>query len=1531
MSNLESHLNELKNSLLVLEHTGPSGFEGLIAAVMGDIIGVSFRLASSGRQDGIDGATTRTNETLVFECKHYKDKKSISRNDLVAKLSDFARQHSEIDAVWVLAATVEISTQITKDLVADGEKHGVFVTLLDWSDIRPNRLAIALAMANETTVNFLDRSGRFNSNQINAVKDALYEIQQDSNFETVTTDIRQELTVTSRAFELARQANKEYLKNALSCASLAKNIFGQSLTPTVDNITLQPRETLTKKITNFFIEPPNGIVRVVHGNEGCGKSWAVMQTWLQLEDPPLTLFVVAQISDLYTSILDKYNTLIPLLIEQTQGGSDKQQTKRWRDRWTRMKSKEGLSCPRLIVVLDGLNQRPSDNWPGMIERLVSLLDEVGGVLIVTVRTAYYRATIQSRLLKQPKEEVVSEWTDSERNTILQSQDIKPSRLKPRVLKSLANPRLLNISLELLGKKALVGLHELDVSRLLFEYIRTSAFVIQGAPSPKQFAKELEDHAKQVIRRIEKQQTADLRIFREERLPAVADGRFFESLSNDPMNYKLRDDGFTLALGFALIGELQEAQRNNRSVRDVAARRMEPIAALDESSSVILAGLNVLILDDDQFDTEIVVCLLHEFARTQNIDHSCLQALKALVRHRVDVFLQAVETIHLSAEMPPNVDLLESILREPSEKKIQEGVDSRIRRWLKTYTLSTNYGWAYVHRQSMDRQEAQDAQEKDEEKTQSKLKSLSAAEITYLSHLYESGGDVFALHEAAFRLLAGSRLAPFASELVSSGFSSILNTAHKQHHRLFLELCSFNTCDWSDMRAALLEQSKWLYESEISKVGLRTHGGILISTGSPVDASEALEIRDRLQDSSLLPQSFRRIETFCATDPCDPSSTEPENIQNAINPLDQLLPTDYATGSHASNGLSVLSDVLLPLARHRSKLISRTMRGVIEDVSERKGSALRDGLLQMVRHRALVTLKQAKKFVDLWLNSLEVDRFEVDDNRREILSQFYLLMGFHHFDGDYHLQVLTSVPHNGACLRSLLDLCETATEDALNKTFNATDWTSPDATRIRSILAFLAETNPTLSESQSKHIENLFDTEDANIVLHTLMYATVSGQRAVLQRFLNSAWASCSTVKDCDNWSDWRSRAFIQVSFLGLTSTDEVLNAIMPEHFGLALRTLGVKVVDHFASHLRKCVEMRMPEIEYADNVMISRAQRADLRDRYPVTSFDDLLPENDWTNFSQQLNETPGEWEERQERAYNRGQKFIDDVRSAEFDVFLSDIDSRDVTILLKADVDLGQALKDYLTDVQPTNRPIFRNFALALAYALAQSGDDNAAKSLLATYHHSHSAMRLIDETTELPAEICDAWRGPSTTFLEAHRFERLDEAVTDHAIAHEVLAAEIGSNCEMLYAYIRDRSKGPEPSLIARAIMVAGFMDENPNSTTLLEQFENTKGFIGKATKAARFAYQRNSWARHWHDRMLKATKSEDFWCAQMLFEKIVDGRFYLWSAQAPVGTLAKRHQSLIQTRVKARCRKWREKREAKLFGEPPPHKYMLESFAV
>ena len=1525
---LETHLKELQSVLLNLSPTGPSGFEGLIAEVLQEIKGVPFQLSASGRQDGIDGASTSTDETIVFECKLCKG--PVARSGVVMKLTDFNRHRKATDAVWILATTGEVRAQTATDLNTDGESYGILVTLLDWHNSKLSRLATALAIASDTTVRFLENSKNIDQNERGGIRDALSEIQRCPSYKTTASDIQRELSVHIRSLDMARQANRRILVSALSSPSLAKNIFGQSLTPTSKSGTLQQRDDLTHPIAETFTETPNGKVRVIYGNEGCGKSWAVVQTWLQLEDPPLTLFVPAQKASWYTHIEDKYETLIRLLIEQTEANPSERYIERWMDRWEKMKSKNNLPQPRLVVILDGLNQRPSENSPSMIENLALQLEKIGGALIITVRTNYYLTSLKPCLSIGQSEVNVPEWTICERNEILESRGIDPSTLSKNVLSCLTNPRLLGISLNLLSNEVLEGLHELDVSRLLFEHIRTCASGIQGASPPDELARKLAIHAKEVRQRLKRQQSDDLLVFEKNGLAAVSDCRFFESLPEDSMKYRLHPDGFELALGFVLVEELQRAKRNNELISEVAANLLEPIAALDESPDVVVAGLHVLCLDDLKFDEDLATCLLLELARAQNIKQHSVPALKMHVRRRVGTFLRAVEVIHLSGERYQNVDFLEDALQETlNDKKNQKIIDGRIRRWLKTYTCSANFGWEHVHRASMEKEEAQRQQKKYEKKIESNLKSLSTDEEKFLSGLQECNGDVFALHSLAFQLLAGRHLAPFALELISARFISALSSARPHSDDLFLELCRFNNCDWSEMCMALTKESNWLRQSNISKIGRRTRAGVLDATGGLAEAKESVEIGNFLRNQNPPSYSSNTKASLCKTDPCDPTSPETNNLEDAITWLAVLRPAEYATDNQVSKGFVDLKHVLLPVARHRPKLITDTMRRIINDVASRSGPALRQGLIQLERHRALITPAQTKKFIQIWQVPLEKDRFSgTDEMERNTFRQYCLVMCFHNLAGDRQLELLMSDPQDKSLLLCLLALCKPATASTLDKVIEATDWTPPNARRIRVILAFITSTKPTLSQAQATSISGLFDSDDSNLALYTLMLAMELKNKAIIQRFLDSSWAPRRTVEDCSIWSDWRSRAFIQAGCLELININDVFDAIMPEHFGLALRFLKGAAAPRIAKLLKDCIGMEALQVPNFDNMTISWTTRNDLGDPYPVTSVDEHLPLDDGATINLLLTETPTEWRKRQERAQNRGQKLIDHVRSSGFGALLSDADSQGISLLLESDRRLGQVLTDYLTHIKASERPPFRNLAFTLAYALAHLGNDSAAESLLTCYKFTSFSIRLIDGGTEIPAEVLYAWRGSSTKFLDKHRFTRLDEGVTDHIMAQEVLAAELGCKRETLHSYIEDRSKRPEPSLVARAIIVAGFMGENSASTDLLEHFKNADGFLGKVTRTARFAYRRNIWAQHWYKQMQNAQTPTDFWRSQMLFEEIVDGRFYIWFAETKANSVARQHQSLIRTRVRARSEKWQKIRECKLFGASIPDRYVLAS---
>ena len=134
-------------------------------------------------------------------------------------------------------------------------------------------------------------------------------------------------------------------------------------------------------------------------------------------------------------------------------------------------------------------------------------------------------------------------------------------------------------------------------------------------------------------------------------------------------------------------------------------------------------------------------------------------------------------------------------------------------------------------------------------------------------------------------------------------------------------------------------------------------------------------------------------------------------------------------------------------------------------------------------------------------------------------------------------------------------------------------------------------------------------------------------------------------------------------------------------------------------------------------------------------------------------------------------------------------------------------------------------------------------------------------------------------------------------------------------------------EPEGIARALLVAGFSNQDDDNKDVIGCYGDAKGFIGEAYKAAKYAHDRDEWARYWFEGMCKADCPTEFWRYSILFTKIVDGRFTIWDSEytrqeEPMRLFA----SSIDEEAHRRMEKWRQNREQTLFGAKKPGNVFL-----
>ena len=121
----------LWKGLYELEATGPSGFEGLLAAVLRDLTGQPFQVVKSGAQGGSDVRSEPCNLVKIrLEAKRYGRNTRLPLDALLHKLTETSTANPPAD-LWILATTRAVDSSDREKLHAHGDSLGIGVVVWD--------------------------------------------------------------------------------------------------------------------------------------------------------------------------------------------------------------------------------------------------------------------------------------------------------------------------------------------------------------------------------------------------------------------------------------------------------------------------------------------------------------------------------------------------------------------------------------------------------------------------------------------------------------------------------------------------------------------------------------------------------------------------------------------------------------------------------------------------------------------------------------------------------------------------------------------------------------------------------------------------------------------------------------------------------------------------------------------------------------------------------------------------------------------------------------------------------------------------------------------------------------------------------------------------------------------------------------------------------------------------------------------------------------------------------------------------------
>jgi len=1517
------HVINLKTALLSLPATGEKGFEGLIGVTLREISGVPFRLASSGSQFGVDGKPTYEGDAICFEGKRYDG--PVPRTEVLSKIAELSINDTGTD-IWVLGATSQIGSQLADDARALGAKNGIVILILDWSETDPPLFAVALAMGGTRVQEFL-KSNIGDDETLRKALAALGAVRNSQDFTFYADRIGTQCNEPAVGWALAQRANTDWLIDAFRSRKRAKKKLGQPLSPgDTDAAYVRQRKTLTDKLHPYLTAAPDETVICILGGEGNGKSWIVAQSWLGLTHKPLMVFMTPDDFAETAGRNDVLDLLISKLIKQTGDRDATITPERWRRRLGQWRDRPATDSPRLIAVIDGINQRPKSDWARIIEGIGDELNQFGGRLIITARTPYFQDLVKSRLSVRIIEIPVPEWTEAERDEILAERGIRASDLHHAVATSLRNPRLLGIALELLDKADVTNLDDLSVSRLLFEHMRMSE---RDAPVPQpaqEFARQLQKHAQKIMSRVKAKQQDDLNIF-EDDMGAVADGRFYQAVDGGPTRYSLKDDGLTLALGFAVIDRMRTAKRNGRNLDAKLDEILEPISALDNTADVIIAALTVTVADE-RYEQDIAASLVKGFAALQNPDQSKFLAFAGLAKSWPQGFMDAAHALSLAGGHQPNFDWIQgALIAAGRNNRAWQEIADKVHLWLSVYSLSPERGTSlYPARDPQEK--VQEEREKNRKKIEAKLRSLSANERSILENMPKEEGDLSGLSRLALLLLAGKPLSPFAKSLLNWSFSEALNSDHTAPYKDFMHLVSLNRVDWSETRAALLKESLSLRDADVSTTGKWTLVNILRATGHSDDGKEALSLVEDLTRDRPRFEGWRLIENYCATDPCDPASEEPENVTRTAEQYAALDVSKLHRGRYQSSE-DLFFDMARPgVARFKQEAAVAKHREFATEVLNRVGFPLRQGLFELRHHNAVLTIKEARELVK---KCYEVKTAGTADGLSAkdvwIVSQYLLLLAFPFLSAQEQAEILLS---NEADEHVLLDLMRLA------KPLGETEFESLLGTACgeenehkQYLLLELAKvTSVQLSADVRTHIAALFRSESERVRALALGVIAQSGDEELLCLVAKSDWKATDTETE-NSFEFWfGSVALLEAAARGLIAHDEALDRISTRLYGRGAAMLGADAVRDIARR----IDASINQVASLDGALV--APNIELQ-VHPSTHCEPSMfsvserssEAKDIEEAMRRMSESNEAFEQRQTRNYEAFLEFKANLAKAKACIILDNISLQEFATVVATAEELADRWYGLFMGISEAKLPAVHNLILLLAHAFGRKHPDKA-EDLFRRIKDSKPLVRFTFGEAGVQLDAMATWAGVRSPVMDALRLARLDRAGTDHDLSLEALAALLNGQQELLAAYVEAKLRKEEPAEISRGITVAGFSDQSEFNDEILKRYEGSAGLIGSVQKAANYAYERNVWARHWYEKMCQTDENTDFWRYAVLFSKIVDGRFAVWrSNYGQKGSPIQFFGPAVDGRLKNRFARWENHRNKKLFGSDAPATIFIE----
>ncbi len=378
-------LDTINNFLAALPNTGTGGFEGLVVSLLEAATGQRFRLSGSGHQAGQDARSeTGFGNRIKVEAKHYR-KASLDLRELTAEIAQATESDPLLD-LWVLVASCPIADQHATELEAQATRYGIETVLVDGGNAGLSRLVVLLSAYSNAVTDWIARN---DTNSLRQDLDlALAEVEKQDGYEETLSQVIRKLGSTQLGLaDACRRVSSQFLR-VLSDRGDANAFFAQDSACRAIDVRTVVRGGLFRRLDGWWNDESKCKRAAILGEEGTGKTWATMEWIARLIEHHTNVLIIPFSS--YAESIPEGTTIDSLLARVLTKWTGMLDDQHWQRRLTRWLSDSTSTAPRILVVADGLNERPHVDWPSFLRTLDRSEWRSSVAILATDREGHWR-------------------------------------------------------------------------------------------------------------------------------------------------------------------------------------------------------------------------------------------------------------------------------------------------------------------------------------------------------------------------------------------------------------------------------------------------------------------------------------------------------------------------------------------------------------------------------------------------------------------------------------------------------------------------------------------------------------------------------------------------------------------------------------------------------------------------------------------------------------------------------------------------------------------------------------------------------------------------------------------------------------------------------------------------------------------------------------------------------------------------------------------------------------------------------------